>query len=64
MSICIAAFFVYQEKIDQPIPINEFSYNIKFENSVNDFIRLINQKIVPSRKKLNPFLISLVRVCV
>ncbi len=43
MSICIAAFFVYQEKIDQPIPINEFSYNIKFENSVNDFIRLINQ---------------------
>ena len=43
MSICIAAFFVYQQKINQAISDNEFSYDVKFKNSVNKFITLINQ---------------------
>jgi tagaturonate reductase len=43
MSICIAAFFVYQQKINQAISDNEFSYDVKFKKSVNKFITLINQ---------------------
>ena len=43
MSICIAAFFVYQKKIDQAVSENEFSYDTQFKNSVNSFISIIEQ---------------------
>lgn len=43
MSICIAAYFIYQQNINHAVAENEFSYGINFKNSVNSFISLIEQ---------------------
>jgi tagaturonate reductase len=43
MSICIAAFFVYQKQINQSKVDIEFTYDIKFKDSVNNLIPIIEQ---------------------
>ena len=44
MSVCLAAFFVYQEKLNQEVTINQFSFSESFNNSVISLISLINNK--------------------
>ena len=42
MSVCIAAYFVYQEKIKQEVDIDLFPFSKSFKNSVISSISLIN----------------------
>ena len=41
MSICIAAFFVYQEQLNQKADMEHFSFDNSFKNSVISLISLI-----------------------
>lgn len=44
MSVCLAAFFVYQEKLSEEVNIDQFSLSESFNNSVISLISLIKIK--------------------